>query len=293
MKHKPKITYLLIGMFILTQIIGLYVAYSYHSTSSQGTLPSWIEPPKDVTPQTSLFSILFAILFGVVLMFILMRLRAESFFRLWFFLVVGIAIAITLNAFLAQLAIPFLIPVILAIPLAFVKVFIRDIRVHNITELMIYPGIASLFIPLLNIWTAVVLLILISIYDMYAVWHSGIMQKMAKYQISQLRVFAGFIIPYMKKGNVSLVKLSKGKAKNVKVNVAILGGGDVVFPLILSGVVLYALGIYSALLVTLGAVVGLSYLLYKSEKGKFYPAMPFITAGCLIALGIVYIINLL
>ena len=36
--------------------------------------------------------------------------------------------------------------------------------------------------------------------------------------------------------------------------------------------------------------IALLLLFLKSEKGKFYPAMPFLTAGCLVGFGIVYLI---
>jgi hypothetical protein len=81
------------------------------------------------------------------------------------------------------------------------------------------------------------------------------------------------------------------KNKKIKVSVAILGGGDVIFPIILAGVVLNVFGFLSASIISIGATLALSILFYYSEKGKFYPAMPFISAGCLIALGIVYLIN--
>jgi presenilin-like A22 family membrane protease len=279
----------LILQFLLTQLIGIYVTNAY-SSSSKDTLPSFIEPPKDVAPQVNLISIIIAIVIGIFLIFILMRFKAEFFLRTWFFVVVAIAIAITLNAFFSNW-ISFIISLVIAIPLAFIKVFVRNIKVHNLTELAIYPGIASLFIPLLSINTVVILLIVISLYDMYAVWHSGFMQKMAKYQIQQLKFFSGFFIPYLGKKEKEKLNKSKSKKTEVKVNVAILGGGDVVFPIILAGVVLAKFGLFSAILVSLGATFALGGLFYMSEKGKFYPAMPFISIGCLISLLLVYCIN--
>ncbi|MEI6850045.1 MAG: hypothetical protein WCK29_03325, partial [archaeon] len=129
-----------------------------------------------------------------------------------------------------------------------------------------------------------------------AVWHSGVMQKMAKYQIKTLKIFSGFFIPYLGKKERDMVnqaKLSKSmklKNKKIKVNIALLGGGDIVFPMILAGVVLRTLDWQHALLIPFGALLGLAYLFYRSEKGKFYPAMPFITVGCFIALAIAYLI---
>ena len=162
---------------------------------------------------------------------------------------------------------------------------------------MIYPGIAAVFVPLLNVWTIIILLVLISVYDMWAVWHSGIMQKMAKYQMENLKVFSGFFVPYMDKATRKKVKLWKNtlkkselKKKKIKVNVAILGGGDIVFPIITAGVMLKTLGLGSALFVSLGATLGLAYLFMKSEKKKFYPAMPYITTGILLGIGLSYLV---
>ena len=120
------------------------------------------------------------------------------------------------------------------------------------------------------------------------------MQKMAKYQIEKLKLFSGFFVPYIKKEDrikIEEAKNNKKKSlKGIKVNLAILGGGDVVFPILLAGVVLRTLGLWQAVLISVGATVALAYLFYRSEKGKFYPAMPFISAGCLIALVIAYLV---
>ena len=309
MKHSLKIVVLLLLMFLTTQLIGLAVANVYFTHNDN--IPFGMNPPTDVSPTTSLISIVFAITFAVLLMFVLMKFRTELFLRLWFFAVIVIAIGITVNALFMQtllstlsinlllfsMKISSLISILIAIPLAFLKIFKRNILVHNLTELIIYPGIAVIFIPLLSISTAIILFVFISIYDMYAVWHAGFMQKMAKYQIKNLKVFSGFFIPYLGKKEMDMIKsasknnrLGNLKSKKIKVNVAILGGGDVVFPIILAGVVLRSMGIISALFVTFGALFGLTYLFYVSKKGKFYPAMPFISAGCFLGLVAAYLL---
>ena len=75
------------------------------------------------------------------------------------------------------------------------------------------------------------------------------------------------------------MKKSELKKKKIRVNVAILGGGDIIFPIITAGVVLKTWGFFPALFVIAGATLGLGYLFFFSEKRKFYPAMPFITTG--------------
>ncbi|MCU0641995.1 MAG: presenilin family intramembrane aspartyl protease [archaeon] len=297
MKHSIKIVALLLGMFFFTQLIGLAVTQVYFTQNDN--IPYGMSPPKDIDPKTSLFSIVTAVIFAVVIMLFLMKFNAELLLRIWFFLVVVLAIAITANAALIGLPYAAIVSLIIALPLAFIKIFRRNILVHNLTELLIYPGIAVIFIPLLNLWTVALLLILISLYDMYAVWHSGFMQKMAKYQIQKLKLFSGFFVPYIGKKerdmikNASKSKRKKTRLKKIKISLAILGGGDVVFPMILAGVVFRQFGLLSAFMVTLGATAALSFLFYISKKGKFYPAMPFITAGCFIALGIIYTLQYL
>jgi len=174
---------------------------------------------------------------------------------------------------------------------------------------------------------------------MWAVWHSGIMQKMAKYQIDKLNIFSGFFVPYVSKETrlklkkirdlakkASMKKKSKSqnfkqKIKNIwssksleknkdlpknskqkiKINVAILGGGDIIFPIITAGVVLktkvdlwglkpFVGGFMPALFVIAGATLGLAYLFFSAEKKKFYPAMPFITAGIFAGIILSYLI---
>jgi len=303
MKHSSKITLLLLAMFFVTQLIGLYVVNQYAPVTIQAqdqdgnlinitkhNLPEPFEPPQDTDPKSILISIVFAIIIAVSIMFILMKYNAEILLRIWFFVVVIIAMGLTLNSLILDIPGSYIISLVIALPLAYFKIFKRDIIVHNLTELAIYPGIAAIFVPILSVWTVVLLLILISLYDMYAVWHAGFMQKMAQYQIQKVKVFSGFFVPYMGKKQKSIVggarKSKSKKDEKVKVSVAILGGGDVVFPIILAGVVLLAWGLMHAILISIGATLALAGLFWLSKKGKFYPAMPFITAGCFIALGI-------
>jgi len=293
MKHAAKITIILISMFVVTQLIGIYVINHYIGDS----LPYGMTPPEaesDLDFYTSFLpSIIIAFVIAISLLFLLIKFNAEVILKIWFFIVVILALGITFSSFISKIPNGSLIVLIFVVPLAFLKIFKRSFIIHNSTELFIYPGIAAVFVPLLNIWTVIILLILISIYDMWAVWHSGIMQKMAKYQINKLKIFSGFFIPYVsKKVRAKLKKMSKKdlKKKKIKVNLAILGGGDVIFPIIAAGVVLKVLGLVPALMVTLGATLGLGYLFVAAEKKKFYPAMPFITVGIFIAMALAYLI---
>ena len=294
MKHNNKITAILIIMFLLTQFIGLFVIHTY---SNGLLLPYGMEPPTEVSEDVSIFSILFAFIIAITFFFLLTKIKAEKFIRLWFLVVTVLALALTLNAILNSFGMTTyaaITALIIAIPFAYYKIFKRDIYVHNISELLIYPGIAAIFVPLLGVMGIIVLLLIISLYDIWAVWQSKIMQKMAKYQINNLKIFSGFFIPYTNKKERKKIKQIKAKYKEkgekelekqfkkqkVKVSLAILGGGDVIFPIIAAGVFYTFYGaLLPALVISFSATIALAFLFVLANKGKFYPAMPFITIG--------------
>lgn len=291
MKHNIKITTILILMFLVTQLIGLFVI----STYTQTKLPYGMEPPEEVKEKPRGLEIIMAFAIAITLFFLLIKLNAETFIRLWYFVVTIIALALTLNAVIFKFDIfnyGNFLAIIIALPLAYIKIFKRNIIVHNLTELLIYPGIAAVFTALLNVPWIIILLLVISIYDIWAVWHSQFMQKMAEFQINKLKFFTGFFVPYADKKQRMKIKLLREKYVNkpyllekqfkkakIKVNLAILGGGDVIFPIIASGVFYKVFGVGSSLIITVFSTLALLGLFIMAKKGKFYPAMPFITAG--------------
>lgn len=324
MKHSWKITLVLLCMFLITQLIGLTVIHAYipktetiiingeEQNVTINPLPYGMQPP-EIEPEFSLITIIISFAIAIILIFLLSKIKATLFLRIWFFIVVILAIGITFNSLFFYFKIPYtsIIAVLVALPLAFYKIFKRNLLVHNLTELLVYPGIAAVFVPILNVWTIIVLLIIISAYDIYAVWHSGFMQKMAKFQINQLKFFAGFFVPYTGKKEREKIKLLRQKykekriskkslsKKRIKVSLAILGGGDIIFPIIAAGVIMKSSkaislfgiqGLLSALLVTLFSAIALAFLFIYARKGKFYPAMPFLTAGIFVGMILSWII---
>jgi len=306
MKHDVKIVLVLLIMFVSTQLIGLYVidAYSPHTITlptganitKVNQIPYGMQPP-EMAPQISLMTILISLTIAIIIMLLLMRFRSRIAIRLWFMLVIFITLAISINAIFLQLfpeaTIGFdTIALVVALPLTFYKVFRKNLLVHNFTELLIYPGLAVLFVPILNVTTTLILLALISVYDFFAVIKSRFMVEMAKFQIKKVGIFSGFFVPYMtsktkrmfeklKVKNVKNLKLGETE-KKIPISVAILGGGDIAFPLIFAGVIMKTSGLLGALIVITAASLGLLSLFIIGKKGKFYPAMPFITAGAVI-----------
>jgi len=290
MKHSLPITLFLLFSFLLAQFMGLGIIYKYidpvKSTQTGETefqdLPVLGERP-EVNEGLSFLHIMFVVIIGTIIMLALIKYRLTWIWKGWFLIAVLITLIIAFSV-LVRIE----IAIALALILAVWKIFRPNVIIHNLTELFIYGGLAAIFVSWFNLLSASILLVLISIYDAYAVWKSKHMIKLAQSQ-AKAKVFAGLLIPY-KLGK----KVKKGaKVRSEKVRTAILGGGDIGFPLIFAGVVLKELGLWQSLLIPVFAGLGLALLLWFSQEKRFYPAMPFISAGCFVGLGIVYLLSLL
>lgn len=260
-------------------------------------------------------SALFAFALGAALFFLLLKFGVVKVVKWWFALVIFLCLTVASILILYPLLGGTLITIfgatislseIIAIPLALILIFYKLVRknllIHNITELFIYPGLAILLIPLFKeIILATTLLLGISIYDIVAVWRSNYMVNLAKFQMEKLQVFGGFFVPYVKKEDRAKIKLvrAKIKAKKIKFNssevrsaaskikVAALGGGDIAFPMIFLGSIFLTLGLTAYLITLATTALALLFLLLFSKKDRAYPAMPYLTVGSLLGLFIV------
>ncbi len=282
MKHNLKVTLILLFLFLASHVVGLYVTQHYLPEAQEIELaPGIIFEKPQMDEQTSFFPIFIAILVATGLALFLIKFNAMRLWKVWFFISVVFTLSISFGAF-----IPSIFAFVLAIVLAIFKVIRPNVYVHNITEIFIYGALAAIFVPILNVFSVSILLVLISIYDMIAVWRTKHMISMAKFQ-TKSKMFTGLLIPYnvpaqkpISKGKLTQKTIPKSKLVKVQISEAILGGGDIAFPLLFSGVILKLYGFLPALVISFFAALALFFLFVFAEKKKFYPAMPFVSAGC-------------
>ncbi|MBU1973899.1 MAG: hypothetical protein KKH52_00720, partial [Nanoarchaeota archaeon] len=210
MKHSLKITLILLLIFLLAQFIGLGIVYKYidpvKSAETGETefqdLPLLGERP-EVQENFSWLHIMIIVILGTILMLALIKYNLKWIWKGWFLIAVLITLLIAFSSLMwIEVAIP------LAIILAIWKIFKPNVIVHNLTELFIYGGLAAIFVSWFNLLSASILLVLIALYDAYAVWKSKHMITLAQSQ-AKAQVFAGLLIPY--KFGKKVVK--KGKKK--------------------------------------------------------------------------------
>jgi presenilin-like A22 family membrane protease len=334
MKHTLKVTYFLMIIFISAQIIGLFLVSQtiYPQIDETGNIVEddsgniIVERSEDSEPifdtKGNLIYLIGMILIGTALVLLLNKFKLFSIWKIWFFLAIFGALFLAL-----KVVIPAIYAIILSLIFAYLKLFKPNILIHNLTELFIYGGIATILYRWFTVPAAILMLIIISIYDMIAVWKLKHMITMAKAQAEQ-KMFAGILIPYQgadskNKSKQKKTELSKTKKSDIlklaaplpkkissteKAKTAILGGGDIAFPLIFAATIMNHLieikepfsselafiavkqnAFFVSLIIPLFAALALFLLFLKSEKGKFYPAMPFISIGCIIG----YLVTLL
>ena len=269
MKHTLFITITLALLFLASHAMGLVIIDKYLPKELptgeivERKLPLNIERP-EVKEETSFIPIFFIILFATIIALLFIKFQLFKLWKLWFFISIALTLIIAFSAFINQVY-----AIILGIVLALVKLFKPNAIMNNLVEIFIYGGLAAIFVPIFNLLSISILLILISIYDAYSVLKSKHMIKLAKFQ-TKAKVFTGLSIPY---------QIKKEKRK-IEFTTAILGGGDIGFTLFFSGVILKEFNLLVALIVSFVTMLSLLVLLFYGKKGKFYPAMPILTLGC-------------
>ena len=253
-------------------------------------------PRPQTTGVESFIYIVSAVIIGTLLLLLLIKYRRVQLWKFWY----GLACFLTLSIALGVL-IPSTWAFILAAVLTLLKLFRPNIYTHNLTEIFVYSGIGIFLTPILNLYWSVTLLIVVAIYDMYAVWKSKHMIDMAQFQ-TQTHIFAGLSIPYKtpsRKTTHPAIILSHLPKQKTEYKNAILGGGDLAFPLLFTGsamehLLLKGFTISQALshsfLIVLGSSAALFLLLTLAKKDRFYPAMPFLAAGCFVGYGLMLLI---
>ncbi|MBI2542032.1 hypothetical protein HYV80_04955, partial [Candidatus Woesearchaeota archaeon] len=152
---------------------------------------------------------------------------------------------------------------------------------QNLSEVFIYGGLASIFVPMLNLFAAFMLLIVISVYDYISVFKTKHMVTLAHFQ-PKSKVFAGLLIPYDGVRMALKPGMQKQPTKVNKSRIAVLGGGDIGFTLIFAGVVMKDLmlqetvfiGFLKAMVIPAFAAMALLFLLVKGQKDKFSALSP-------------------
>jgi presenilin-like A22 family membrane protease len=297
MKHTLPVTIAFLALFIIAQLMGLYMinlSIQEVTKTPEGEITiTYSDTTIGERPQTTgietLAFIIIGVTIGTIILLFFVKYQKVKWWKTWFFLASWLTMSIAIGTVLPpSMAIT---AWAVSLGLALWKIYKPNIALHNLTEILMYSGIAILLVPILSVPSAIALLIIIAIYDVYAVWKSRHMVKMAEFT-TKTNLFPGLRLSYKdkKRSQTDTPKEHPAKASTKTSKTGVLGGGDIVFPLLFAGTVMASLiqkglprmaALYQSTIIVATTAAALFLLFYFAKKNKFYPAMPFVAAGCI------------
>jgi len=258
----------LLAIFAIVQVIGIYCGYQYLGLIQSGEVQGPFENPDSAANSIILFAYILITTFIIIL---IIRFR-KSFLKIFEAMAVFFASWIAFDFLIPYGLIGYLIPwgVLLAILLTAWKMLRPSIVNQNIALIFSASGAGAIIGGSLGVFPVIVFLLILSAYDFISVFITKHMVYMAK-AITETPMAFTVAVPL--------------KTKKVS-HVFQLGGGDLVMPLILSVSVLGRLGLYHALVTSLGAFIAMALLfIYVIKRpGGALPALPPLSAGACLGL---------
>jgi len=285
MKHNWKITGELL-MWIVICIVGAFVLYN----PLVGTMGGELTTPDGIQSwQFGLMLLVFVAVGGVVWSFLLKKFKMKYVGWVFALMLANILMKIPSNLALEgvelwsgnHFAIMFLIWssylfIIYAIRVVQVQMMAGKLAPYYFWSNFVFAG-ATVIVGLsigymLGPIVAVCFLAGAAIYDAWAVWKSKTMIGLVK-GLASHGIYPGLIVP----------------KKDTEIGFAILGGGDIFF-MVATAFAFYAVAWQATVLTMLGMFLAVIWL-FIFGKNKFYPALPFILAGCVVGLGVTALIG--
>lgn len=261
-------------LFAATQLIGIFVVLKNRAlVQSQG-----------VNFDLSAGEIIFFLIFLVAFVYFISRFSHKS--RLFFRVVLGIAIFAGSQTVFSLIFKEGIISTVVAFLLVFLILKAKIVWLHNLGIVLALAGIGGILGLSLAPLSVIFLLLILSFYDIIAVYKTGHMVRMAQDMIKSRAIF-GLVLPQNISGwGESLENVQPGE------QFMILGSGDIVMPLILVASVIGVHDLLSGLVVLLFSLLGLFltyYLFVTQKKRRPMAALPPIAAASIIG----YLVSLI
>lgn len=247
-------------LFGLTLVLGLYAAYSYSLNFADIVQNGAVR-------FTFTDLVILLILFGAIFFVSRHKRIARFSFKLFLILIVFSGTQVILGTFLPS-------PWELAAAILFTLIFSVGVNVlvHNLGIILGISGIAAVFGLSISVEFGLILLVVLSLYDIIAVYVTKHMVTMARSMVEGGAVF-GFLIPFEFRG---FFYGRKEAQAGVGENFMILGSGDIGLPLIFA-VSLVSVSLTSAIITAAFSLLGLflTHILFlNQEKRRAMAALP-------------------
>lgn len=239
-------------LFAFVQLIGIFVVLKSVGGVREETVSVDFSPAE----------IIFFIIFFAAFVYFLRNFphRSKMFFRLVLGLVIFAGSQTVFSVLFNEAAISTIAAILLAVSVLKIKV----VLLHNAGMILAAAGIGAVLGLSLTPISVVFLLLILSFYDIIAVYKTGHMVKIAEDMI-RARAISGIVLP-------QTVKDWFENLENVQPGgrFMILGSGDLIMPLILIASVIGFNGLAAGLTVMLFSTLGLflTYYLFITQKTR-------------------------
>ncbi|MBI4117123.1 MAG: hypothetical protein HY451_00305 [Parcubacteria group bacterium] len=253
-------------LFGAVQLIGIFVV-----------LKSRVLIQNQITFDLTVGEIIFYLIFLAAFIYFAGKFSRKSAF--FFRLVLGLAVFAGSQTVFSLILNEAIFSTLFAALLAFAVLKTKIVLLHNIGIILALAGIGAVLGLSLAPLAVIILLLILSFYDIIAVYKTGHMVKMAEDMIKSRAIF-GLVIPQKFLGwKKSLKNVSPGG------EFMILGSGDIVMPLLLIASVIGFHGLVYGLIVFLFSMLGLFltfYLFITQKTRRPMAALPPIAAMSII-----------
>ncbi len=289
-----------ITMFLVVQLLGLYVGTTMIDSKETPEFSDLNVSPTNEpdNPLNSLYFLFVVVMGAAFLIFLIKFYKGVMLFKLLEATIIFVASNIVLFTILFSFGVPYygLLSLVGALFLAILKFYKPSVK--NLVAVISSAGVGAIFGFSLALIPAILFVIGLSLYDYLAVFHTRHMVTMAK-ELGKRDLSFSVSVESSRKRRATPAEIKDIKKKKGEVKKFIeerthleLGTGDMAIPLMLA-VSAYGYGGFTyAGAVIIGSCTGLYLVLdYVFKRRSFLPALPPISFGAIVALGIVWIFS--
>ncbi|MDP2630159.1 MAG: presenilin family intramembrane aspartyl protease [Candidatus Uhrbacteria bacterium] len=269
---KPKLFFFTALVFACTYLLGIFA-----TAQMAFVAPVLVRTAQEANLSLVLFLFLFfsATAFFLLLFYVTKR---GSVYRVVFALLIALGLIK-----LFELVFPLGFSSVLAIIFLIGFFLVPAVWTHDLIVVLVSAGIAPVLSGQFSEHTAVLLLIILSVYDVIAVFVTRHMMTLAHEMIRHQASFALFIPERVRDFGANIASVVPGSG------FLIVGGGDIILPLIALSTVART-SMTAALYGMVGTLVGLFINhLFLTLSRRPLPALPLLTVGTLIGIQIGYL----
>ncbi len=250
MKFKLSLFLRILLLFGLTQLAGIYAAYKF--------LPALGPAQPAQINGFSFYDLAIIVIFVLFLIFIVRKFKLVSlvFFRVFLTVVVFAGAQAMLAIWFSPLISAFIAVLLLILFWFFNNVFLQDL-----VMVLTFAGVGAVLGISLTPETIILILVILSFYDIIAVYKTKHMVELAEAMIQSRAIF-GFVVPASFGGfKERMTRVSPGE------QFMILGSGDVILPLLLSAS-LVRTSVSQSVIVAFFSALGLflMHLIFTNQK---------------------------